>query len=1242
MVRKLTLCVALFLMWTSTAHTDWFPGDGHKMHFPQLPDEEGWNVNASNGQVLADDWMCSQSGPVDEIHFWGSWLNGTTGEIESFDIAIYTDIPDPDPTDPNTYSQPGDLLWNRTFPVGSWVERHITPDPQLWEGWYDPVTGDVRYPDHDNYYQYNIVGIPQPLIQEEGTIYWLAITANISPNTPGALWGWKSSIEHWNDDAVFPCVNTCVAPDNGNGTVDLPADCPYVTAPQTPFKIVDGLPVGSEIIMDGTFTNFQCNQPGICSQSFPVGTCEGPGGVLGGHLHCFSADLQLQVQGTGSLAGFNRFIILPVELEIHTGPRNPGDPVQSFPTEMVRLQGQLFGDPDFCQLQITGGGDFGFPSPGQMTLTQLGGGNWNVDSFFDIEYQIDFQGCPGSVLDGMGGSTQEVAHVDQGDCTWAEMFEPEADMTRTNTFWVEFDDTGTLTAGGGSDYYGQGWYFYPQDDWWNIWFYDHPYDDTRKKEIHIEFDAFPANSAAPSFIEVAVNWSTAQWSIDQPPADSAPPLPGEDENLYIGRATLLVGENFGGHYVYDFEIPDFNPEWVSIDVRGFNFRIPEGTIQHACLPQNPVSLDLSFVIDQTDAPDPIGACCFPSGFCLETTADSCIAQGGTYQGDGTSCTPNPCPEPTGACCFDDGTCADLSFGDCIAAGGTYQGDGVPCTPNPCPQPATGACCDPASGFCFQTTEAACTAQGFTYQGDGSLCLGDANGNGLDDACEEPEGRKWFQPPDLSDLGMDVLDVFPRDILADDFLCTETGRISEVHVFGSWLGDEFPFNDPCSPIFELRLYSDIPATPSGPVLPAPCPWVPAHPLVATVGIPDGTLQFDSFFDVFTCDNSSDRCVGQLPPGECEGEGGVFNGNFQCFDGMWNVVVTGTGSLAGFQRTLQIPAHFEVHTESTAGIDDTRTVQTEMISMSLTGLRADPDFEFLQLRAGSGEGLPTSPGQMTLTRLPSGDFNVDSFFDIDYRIDFQGAPGGALDGMAGTTEGSVRMESDGPPTGGGCTTPDKNPNGFSRPGDLLCTVMFDPGTYECRLYADSLNEGWMDPTQPFYTPNGDTQCWEYIFKMDQATSDCFEQFGTPDQPIVYWLAVQAHLPDDVWSFGWKSSTQHWNDDAVWALVQGPPANPWNEMRYVAPHPYQERSVDLAFSIFGPTSCCVIMGDIDNNGAGPDIADLVYLVAYMFNGGPPPPCMAATDVNGDGSPVPDIADLVYLVAYMFQGGPPPVPCP
>jgi|GEM_PF-1183192 len=66
-------------------------------------------------------------------------------------------------------------------------------------------------------------------------------------------------------------------------------------------------------------------------------------------------------------------------------------------------------------------------------------------------------------------------------------------------------------------------------------------------------------------------------------------------------------------------------------------------------------------------------------------------------------------------------------------------------------------------------------------------------------------------------------------------------------------------------------------------------------------------------------------------------------------------------------------------------------------------------------------------------------------------------------------------------------------------------------------------------------------------------------------------------------------------------------------------------------------LVPGDIDISGGQPDIADLVFLVAFMFQSGPPPPLLNLADV--DGSCTQDIADLVYLVEFMFAGGPLPI---
>jgi len=63
--------------------------------------------------------------------------------------------------------------------------------------------------------------------------------------------------------------------------------------------------------------------------------------------------------------------------------------------------------------------------------------------------------------------------------------------------------------------------------------------------------------------------------------------------------------------------------------------------------------------------------------------------------------------------------------------------------------------------------------------------------------------------------------------------------------------------------------------------------------------------------------------------------------------------------------------------------------------------------------------------------------------------------------------------------------------------------------------------------------------------------------------------------------------------------------------------------------------VTGDANADGQM-DIADVVYLINYLFMDGPAPDPLGAGDANCDGEV--DIADVVYLINYLFIGGPPP----
>ncbi len=63
--------------------------------------------------------------------------------------------------------------------------------------------------------------------------------------------------------------------------------------------------------------------------------------------------------------------------------------------------------------------------------------------------------------------------------------------------------------------------------------------------------------------------------------------------------------------------------------------------------------------------------------------------------------------------------------------------------------------------------------------------------------------------------------------------------------------------------------------------------------------------------------------------------------------------------------------------------------------------------------------------------------------------------------------------------------------------------------------------------------------------------------------------------------------------------------------------------------------VLGDVDHDSVI-NVGDAVYLITYIFRGGPCPVPYAAGDANSDD--VLNLGDAVYLIDYIFRGGPPP----
>ena len=164
----------------------------------------GWDEYSVYGnlQIVADDWLCESSAPVSDIHWWGSFIDwgelGPPSEMpDAFHFAIWSDVPDPDPCDPVTFSHPGQVLWEYRC------------DTYRWDffGWdFDPR--DPLLPPETCFKFECDLPEDQWFHQDPGdNIYWLSIAAiydtGVEPINP---WGWKTRPRDPNspapDDAV--------------------------------------------------------------------------------------------------------------------------------------------------------------------------------------------------------------------------------------------------------------------------------------------------------------------------------------------------------------------------------------------------------------------------------------------------------------------------------------------------------------------------------------------------------------------------------------------------------------------------------------------------------------------------------------------------------------------------------------------------------------------------------------------------------------------------------------------------------------------------------------------------------------------------------------------------------------------------------------------------------------------------------------------------------------------------------
>jgi hypothetical protein len=167
--------------------------------YVQGPNIFGGDDVLNNPYVLADDFICTNTGPVSDIHLWGSWLNdlAMTNTI-IFWLGIYDDVP---AGSGNSFSHPGtNLLWQQTFSPGQYAETIWTNNAQ--ELFLDPGTSNFLSSDSVVWYY---CFYPTNAFEQTGTAtnaktYWLAAYAQFPPGA--GKYGWKTTTAVLRDTSV--------------------------------------------------------------------------------------------------------------------------------------------------------------------------------------------------------------------------------------------------------------------------------------------------------------------------------------------------------------------------------------------------------------------------------------------------------------------------------------------------------------------------------------------------------------------------------------------------------------------------------------------------------------------------------------------------------------------------------------------------------------------------------------------------------------------------------------------------------------------------------------------------------------------------------------------------------------------------------------------------------------------------------------------------------------------------------
>jgi hypothetical protein len=763
----------------------------------QPPNFQGLDVWNSGPWVLADDFVCTNTGPVSDIHLWGSWAKDQQPDPNiSFWLAVYDDVP-VSPT--NNFSHPGNLLWNQQFPPGQYVQS-------FWgtgsEAFLDPGPPNIIGPESNIwYYCFTPTNLTQYGSLANPSNYWLMVYATL-PSGSTNMYGWKTTTAISNDISVH--VPWPGSPPIGNpgwmrtfqastgGPLDLAFKLTTVTSnPPPPVPCTGTNDVVKYVQPPQLFNGFDVWN----SSAFPPGVTDGPW-VLADDFVCTNPGLITDIHIWGSWLS-NAIATNSVTFWVamfSNVPANP--PAIPYSQPGALFWQQCFAPGQYVESFFTNGQE-SFMDPGppknigpdsQVWSYCFAPSNPPMQSGTTANPQIYWlavyaqQPAPvGNVVTNFFGwkTTPNYTNDISVHAQWTAGFCP-TNLAGTGPGWTPTFDP-VLGA--------------PLDLAFAL--------TTRTNPC----TGGPTLIISNMVVECGTSWSPIPPTVLDP-CCTPPPAPVLVQSITnttsfcpqyitnIWAATDCLGVSATNYQVV--KVVDTTPPFFTFCPASFT--VPCGT---AWLFGTPVASDnccfqgiiSSTVTNGTPCSQMITRtwlatdCCGNSNSCTQTV--TVVATNPPIM----SCAPNKSVPVGSSWSFDPPTATDACSGASLPVTviGTVTNGTSPCGETFTQTwQAVDACHN--TNFCSQTVTNVCPPV----------------------FCVESDKEKYFQGPNIFG-GYDVWNT--PYVLADDFICTNRGPVSDIHLWGSWLSDN-PLTNTIN--FWLGIYDDVPAVTNGPNL------TPSHP------------------------------------------------------------------------------------------------------------------------------------------------------------------------------------------------------------------------------------------------------------------------------------------------------------------------------------------------------------------------------------------------------------------------------